>query len=111
MPASPLGEFEQLVLLAILQLGPDAYGVGLGRKVEAETGRAVSRGALYTTLDRLEDKGLVRWKIAVGGAERGRLPRRTYALTAKGLIAIRAATAALERMTRGLGHILKTPSS
>ena len=109
MAASPLGEFEQLVLLAILQLGPDAYGVGLGRKVEAETGRGVSRGALYTTLDRLEDKGLVRWKITAGGEERGRLPRRTYALTAKGLGAIRAATAALERMTRGLDHILKTP--
>ena len=106
----PLGEFEQLVLLAILQLGPDAYGVGLGRKLEEETGRGVSRGALYTTLDRLEDKGLVRWKLVAGNAERGRLPRRIYTVSAPGLAALRAAQQAFRRLARGLDHILRDPS-
>ncbi len=105
-PPAPLGEFEQLVLLAILQLGPDAYGVGIGRKLEDEIGRIVSRGALYTTLDRLEDKGLVRWKLAPGSTERARLPRRIYTLTALGLTSIRAAHAALRRMAHGLDDIL-----
>lgn len=110
-PPTPLGEFEQLVLLAILQLGGDAYGVGIGRELEAEAGRAVSRGALYTTLDRLEGKGLVRWKLAAGGDERGRLPRRIYTLSARGLTALRASQRALHRLSRGLEHILKDPAS
>src|SRR6185295_19465874 len=101
----PLGEFEQLVLLAILQLGPDAYGVGIGRKLEEEVGRVVSRGALYTTLDRLEDKGLVKWKQAAGDADRSRLPRRIYTLSPRGLAAIRAAQDALRRMARGLDNV------
>jgi len=107
----PLGEFEQLVLLAILQLGPDAYGVGVGRRLEDDIGRGVSRGALYTTLDRLEDKGLVRWKLAAGGVDRGRLPRRIYSLSARGLASIRAAHGALRKMSRGLEAILKDPAS
>ncbi len=109
MPPLLLGEFEQLVLLAILRLGPEAYGVGLARELEIEAGRVVSRGAMYTTLDRLEAKGLVRWKIAPGGEDRGRLPRRTYALTARGLAAIRASQRVLARMSRGLERILKAP--
>ena len=84
----PLGEFEQLVLLAILQRQADAHGVGIGRALEDDAGRSVSRGALYTTLDRLESKGLVRWKLAAGGDERARLPRRVYAVTTKGLAAV-----------------------
>lgn len=108
MPAAPpyLGEFEQLILLAILQLGPDAYGVGLGRELEASAGRRVARGALYTTLDRLEDKRLVRWKFEPGGDDRARVPRKIYALTPLGLSAIRASQHALRRMSRGLDRIL-----
>jgi PadR family transcriptional regulator PadR len=102
-----LGEFEHLVLLAILQLGPEAYGVGIGRELEANAGRRVARGALYTTLDRLEDKGLVRWKFEPGGDERGRVPRRIYTLTALGLAAIRASHQALAKMTRGLDALLR----
>ena len=108
-PAAPLGEFEQLVLLAILQLGADAYGVGIGRKLEAEAGRVVSRGAMYTTLDRLEDKGLVRWRVAAGGPDRSRLPRRIYRLTPAGLQAIRTTHHAHRRLARGLEDILTDP--
>jgi DNA-binding PadR family transcriptional regulator len=103
----PLGEFEQLVLLAILQLDAGAHGVGIGRALEEHAGRTVSRGALYTTLDRLEAKGLVRWKIVPGGDERARLPRRLYTVTAKGLAAVRQSHRALTRLTRGLESILK----
>lgn len=105
----PLGEFEQLVLLAILRLGAEAHGVGIARALEAEAGRAVSRGALYTTLDRLETKGVIRWKLLAGGEERNRLPRRLYSLTATGLASIRAAQQAFQRMARGLEEILREP--
>jgi len=71
-----LGEFEQLLLLAVLRLDADAYGLDIARELEARAGRTVSRGALYTSLDRLEDKGLLRWKTAVGSDARGGLPRR-----------------------------------
>jgi DNA-binding PadR family transcriptional regulator len=106
-----LGEFEQLVLLAILRLGADASGVGIAGKLEAEAGRRVARGALYTTLDRLEDKGLLRWKIAPGGESRGRLPRRMYSVTPRGLAAVRAAHDVLRRMSRGLEGVLEPPRS
>ena len=106
-----LGEFEQLVLLAILRLGGDAHGVGIGRELETQAGRGVSRGALYTTLDRLEQKQLVRWKIAPGGDERGRLPRRVYSVSALGVTSIRAAQQAFRRMSAGLDALLKDSTS
>ena len=62
-----LGEFEQLLLLAVLRLDADAYGLDIARELEARAGRSVSRGALYTSLDRLEDKGLLRWRVVAGG--------------------------------------------
>ena len=109
MPPQPLylGEFEQLVLLAVLRLGEDAYGVSIGRELEEHADRQVSRGALYTTLDRMETKGLLRWKLQHGGDERGRLPRRVYELTPRGLVSIRAARNVLTRRWRGLDDILK----
>ena len=76
-----LGEFEHLLLLAVLRLGSDAYGVDIARELEARAGRSVSRGALYTSLDRLEDKGLVRWRVAPGTPARNGLPRRVYLVT------------------------------
>jgi DNA-binding PadR family transcriptional regulator len=109
-PPSYLGEFEQLVLLAIMRLASDANGVAIGRELEAQAGRAVSRSSLYTTLDRLEQKQLVRWKIAVGGEERGRLPRRVYTLTARGLSSIRAAQRVFRNMSVGLERLLKEES-
>src|SRR5262249_4025677 len=110
MAMLPLGEFEQLVLLAILRLGADAYGVTIARELEANAQRRVSRGALYTTLDRLEGKGLVRWKIPPGTRERGELPRRCYTVSARGIAALRASHQVLQRMWRGLDDILKEPT-
>jgi PadR family transcriptional regulator PadR len=110
MPAY-LGEFEQLLLLAVLRLGSDAYGPGIARQLEARAGRSVSRGALYTSLDRLEDKGLLRWKAAAGTPARNGLPRRVYTVTPAGVSALRASRETLRRMWRGIDHLLKEPTS
>ena len=105
-----LGEFEQLTLLAVLRLGTDASGAAIARELEQAAGRRVSRGALYTTLDRLEGKGLLRWKLTTGGPQRNNLPRRTYLVTARGLDALRTSQRTLQRMWRGLGRLLKEGS-
>jgi PadR family transcriptional regulator PadR len=107
---APLGELEQLILLATLKLGSDAYGLSVARVLEVEAGRRLSRGALYTSLERLELKGLVRWKLEPGGPERGGLPRRIYAVTPRGVAALRASQRILRRMWRGLDDVLKEPS-
>jgi DNA-binding PadR family transcriptional regulator len=105
-----LGEFEQLLLLAVLRLDADAYGLDIARELEARAGRSVSRGALYSSLDRLEDKGLLRWKTAVGSDARGGLPRRLYSVTPAGVSALRASRDTLRRMWRGVEHLLRDPA-
>ena len=105
-----LGELEQLILLAVLRLGADAYGLSIARELEAQAGRKLSRGALYTSLDRLEAKGLVRWRLEPGGPERQSLPKRVYAVQPRGVAALRASQRILRRMWRGLDHVLKEPS-
>jgi PadR family transcriptional regulator PadR len=109
-PAS-LGEFEQLLLLAVLRLDADAYGLDIARELEARAGRTISRGALYTSLDRLEDKGLLRWKTAAGASARNGLPRRLYTVTPAGIAALSASRETLRRMWRGIDHLLKEPTS
>jgi PadR family transcriptional regulator len=110
--ASPayLGEFEQLLLLAVLRLGADAYGLDIARELDERAGRSVSRGALYTSLDRLEEKGLLRWKVAAATAARGNLPRRLYTVTPAGMTALRASRATLRRMWRGIESLLEEPN-
>ena len=109
--ARNLGEFEQLLLLTILRLGSGAYGVDIARELEARADRRVSRGALYTSLDRLEDKGLLRWKAGAGTPEREGLPRRLYHVTPSGVAALRESRDLLKRMWRGLEHLLNEPSA
>jgi DNA-binding PadR family transcriptional regulator len=108
---SYLGEFEQLLLLAVLRLDTTAYGLDIARELEARAGRTVSRGALYTSLDRLEDKGLLRWKPEAGTPARNGLPRRLYSVTPAGVTALRECRSTLQRMWRGLEHVLKEPAS
>jgi DNA-binding PadR family transcriptional regulator len=107
---TPIGELEQLILLAILRLGPEAYGLSVARELEAQAGRRLSRGALYTTLDRLEAKGLLRWRLESGGPERQALPKRVYSVLPRGVTALRTSQQVLRRMWRGLDRILKDPS-
>ena len=69
-----LGEFEQMVLLAVLQLDDQAYGPNISEELEARAGRQVSRGALYSSLDRLQQKKFLRWRIEGATSERGGHP-------------------------------------
>jgi len=104
-----LGEFEQVVLLAAMHLGEDAYGANVSEEIEERAGRKVSRGALYVTLDRLEDKGLVRSRLGDPKANRGGRPRRYIKVTASGVRALRESRAALLDLWRGLEDRLQEP--
>ena len=106
MPPAYLGEFEQLLLLAVLRLDAAAFAPDIARELESRAGRSVSRGHLYTSLDRLEDKGLLRWKVASGTTVRDGLPRRVYTVTPAGVEALRASRDVLQRMWRGLEGLL-----
>lgn len=79
-----LGEFEQMVLLSIMRLGDGAYGLAIRDELESVAGRVPSSGALYTTLDRMEKKGLVESRAGEGSRERGGRPRRYVCVTAEG---------------------------
>lgn len=100
-----LGEFEQMVLLAILQQGDTAFGLEVRREIEASAGREVSRGAFYTTVDRLERKGLVSWKEAPPGGRRGGAPQRLFRVTGEGIEALRVARQALDALSRDLDDL------
>jgi PadR family transcriptional regulator PadR len=102
VPPRFLGEFEQMVLLAILQLRGDAYAVSVLRELDIRVGRSVSRGTLYKTLERLETKGLVAWALEDGAPERGGHPRRRFTVTAQGAQALHESRAALLKLWEGL---------
>lgn len=97
-----LGEFEYIVLLALLRLAERAYGVTVRREIEARIGREVSIGAVYATLDRLEGKGYVTSRLGEPTAERGGRSKRLFHVSAKGLGAVKVTQSALERMAQGL---------
>lgn len=96
------GEFEVMVLLAILRLGDDAYGWTVAQELERVAGRTVSSGALYTTLSRMERKGLVRAREGEATDERGGRPRRYLMVTAAGGAALRRSREAMERLWAGV---------
>lgn len=97
-----LGEFEQLVLLAILRLGDQAYGVPIRLDIEQRTGRAVTVGALYRTLDRLEDKGYLSSAFSDPTPERGGRSKRYFKVRPLGVRTLRASREALTAMWEGL---------
>lgn len=102
MPGRFLAEFEMYVMLAIARLGDDAYGSALRDEIEERTSRPVSIGALYATLHRLEDKGLVAsLEAEPEPGQRGR-PRKYCRLTAEGKESLRHSTAMLQRMMDGV---------
>ena len=96
------GEFEQIVLLAILRLRDDAYGVPIRNEIEQRTGRSLSVGALYRTLDRLEAKGYVTSWFSDPTPERGGRSKRYFRVRPVGLRALRASRDALAAMWDGL---------
>jgi PadR family transcriptional regulator, regulatory protein PadR len=97
-----LGEFEQIVLLAILRLADEAYGVPIRLEIERRTGRALTVGALYRTLDRLEDKGYVSSAFSDPTPERGGRSKRYFKVKPVGLQTLRASREALTAMWEGL---------
>lgn len=101
-PAFNLGEFEQLVLLAILRLEDQAYGVTIRAAISERAGRTIAPGALYTALDRLEDKGLVTSRLGEPTPERGGRAKRYFTVTASGIQAITRAQQAYQRLLEGL---------
>ncbi len=102
-----LGEFEQLVLLSLLQLGDEGYALPLRRELSRVAGRGVSRGALYRTLERLEQKKYLRWETEEDIPKRGGHPRRRFEVTAEGVAALRASRAALMELWSGVEEVLK----
>ena len=97
-----LGEFEQLILFALVELGDDAYGAAVGRAIEARTGRAVSSGAVYTALDRLETRGLVTSTVGDPTPERGGRRKKFYVLEPAGAMELHRSVEALKAMSEGL---------
>lgn len=97
-----LGEFEQIVLLAILRLGGDAYGVTIREEIRQRTGRSTAPGALYTTLDRLEHKGLVASRLGEPTPERGGRAKRYYTVSAAGADAVERAQRCYQSLLEGI---------
>ncbi len=98
---SVLGDFEQLVLFGVLRLGQDAYGAAIRQEIHARSGRDVSINAVYTTLERLETKGLLHSWSGEPTAQRGGRRRKFYGLRPAGLAALRHAYHALTAMADG----------
>jgi DNA-binding PadR family transcriptional regulator len=101
-----LGEFEQLVLLAIIRLKGDVYGVPIVEEIERQTGRSVDRAAVYVTLRRLEQKGFISSQMSKPTAERGGKARRCVRLESAGLRALRESRQVLDQMWSGLDPAL-----
>ena len=97
-----LGEFEQIVLLAVLRLKGQAYGVSIRAEISQRTNREPASGALYTTLDRLEQKGLLKSRIGEPTPQRGGRAKRYYEITTSGAAAITRAQRAFRNMLHGL---------
>jgi len=98
--ATSTGEFEQLILLAVMRLGDQAYGVEIRRLIEAETGREISAGAVYTALNRLEQRGFVRSRVGETAPERSGQRRRYYRVQPEGAAALHRTFRDVSRMAQ-----------
>jgi DNA-binding PadR family transcriptional regulator len=108
-PSGSLGEFEQLVLLALLHLGERGYAINARAEIERRTGRHVTRGAVYVTLDRLEKKGFLESWLADPTPERGGRAKRYYRVRPVGIAVLKRSRTALQSMWQGLEPILTKP--
>ena len=105
MAGTFLGGFELLVLLALIRLRDDAYGVPISEAIEESSGREVSLGSVYITLDRLERKGLVSSRLGESTAERGGRAKTYFRITAKGLREVRQMQRTLTALWRGVPQL------
>ena len=106
-----LGELEQVVLLALLRLGDGAYGVSIRQEIRDCTGRSITPGTIYPTLDRLERKGLVRSFVGDATPERGGRAKRHFTLEREGLDALRRSQRMLSSLANGLDAELSAKGS
>ena len=106
--ATVLGEFEQLVLIALVRLGAGAYGAAIRREIETRTGRDLAISAVYVTLDRLESKGYVRTHVGDPTPQRGGRRRRHVELLPAGSRALARAYRSFKEMTSGVERRLET---
>jgi len=102
-----LGEFELMVLLALIRLGDQAYGVPISREIEQRSGREVALGSVYASFERLEEKGLVASRLGDPTAERGGRAKRYFRVTESGLQAVRETQRALVSLWHGLPQLGK----
>ena len=96
-----LGAFEQLILFSVLQLEDEAFGVSIRENIEERTGRTLSIGAIYTSLGRLEERGLVRSRTEKPQGRTGR-PRKYYRLSAEGARDLRESYSTIQSIAGGL---------
>jgi len=104
---SYLGEFEHVVLVAVLRLGDGAYAVSVRDEIEKRTGRRASRGAVYITLDRLATKGYLKSTLGDPTAVRGGRAKRFYTLRPRGVAAVQENRRALLQMWRGIDELIE----
>ena len=97
-----LGEFEQLILFALVELEDNAYGASIGRAIERRTGRQVSAGAIYTALDRLAARELVTAEVGDPTPERGGRRRKYYHLEPAGAVVLTRSVDVIRTMSKGL---------
>jgi PadR family transcriptional regulator PadR len=102
---SPFGEWELMVLLALMRLGDDAYGVPICREIEEQTGREVAVGSVYATLERLEEKGFVSSTLGKPTAERGGRAKRYFRVTTHGVREVRKTRQSLVNLWSGLPQL------
>ena len=104
--AAPIGEFEVLVLMAVLRLGDGAYGSAIRDELQAHTSRKISRGAVYVTLDRLDAKRLLTSRVVDRPPEHGGRPLRLYRVSPAGVQAATSAVSDMARMRSGIESLL-----
>jgi len=109
MARDHIGRFEHLLLLAVIRLGDDAYGMTIRRELAAHTGREISVGAIYTALSRLEERGYVQSKLGEPTPERGGKAKRYYRVLPAGKKAVVKAQSVLLGLARNLGRDLEQP--
>ena len=105
-PKNSLGEFEQMILLAVLRRGDEAYGVEVRREIESATGKSVTRGAFYTSLDRLRAKGFLDWELRSVDGVRGGHPQRYFSVTPEGREQLWRARRAMNQLWDGLEDVV-----
>lgn len=100
-----LGDFELMVMLALMRLGDDAYGVPISQEIEQQSGREVALGSVYATLERLEGRGLVSSYMGKPTRERGGKAKRYFRITPRGLRKVRETQQALIKLWRNLPEL------